>query len=242
MSSPNPSAAQARPSGPISFACTLPEYVADTGALLQKLVERSQSPILLDARRPFRQPGQSEGEIVVVLSGIVSIFRTDWAGRRQVVALRYPGEAIFPHEVGASFGIQAIVVSNVSVARAAELAKCVANCPASQKLIWRMMQRNQAIAYEWMVTCGIRETSSRVAHLLCETIQRLGIDPSSQMLANPFTQQQVADITGQTSVNVSRVFVHLERSGLIARRGREIQVTDWDELKRVAGFNPAYLA
>ena len=41
-------------------------------------------------------------------------------------------------------------------------------------------------------------------------------------MINPFTQQQIADITGQTSVNVNRVFADLERQGLIGREGREI--------------------
>ena len=57
----------------------------------------------------------------------------------------------------------------------------------------------------------------------------------------PFTQQQIADITGQTSVNVNRVFADLERQGLIERNGRDIQFTDWSEMRRVASFQPAYL-
>jgi hypothetical protein len=59
---------------------------------------------------------------------------------------------------------------------------------------------------------------------------------------NPFTQQQVADITGQTSVNVNRVFADLERQGVIRREGRDIVFCDWTEIERVAGFRPAYLA
>ena len=52
---------------------------------------------------------------------------------------------------------------------------------------------------------------------------------------------QIADITGQTSVNVNRVFADLERQGLIKRRGREILFTDWNEMRRIAGFQPGYL-
>ena len=62
-----------------------------------------------------------------------------------------------------------------------------------------------------------------------------------ERLSNPFTQQQIADITGQTSVNVNRVFADLERQGLIRRRGREIQVNDPAEFRRVASFQPGYL-
>ena len=60
-------------------------------------------------------------------------------------------------------------------------------------------------------------------------------------MINPFTQQQIADITGQTSVNVNRVFADLERQGLIHRTGREIQFLDWPEMRRVASFQPGYL-
>jgi hypothetical protein len=44
---------------------------------------------------------------------------------------------------------------------------------------------------------------SRVAHLLCETAKRMNVDMKSDPMVNPFTQQQIADITGQTSVNVA---------------------------------------
>ena len=55
------------------------------------------------------------------------------------------------------------------------------------------------------------------------------------------SQQQIADITGQTSVNVNRVLADMERSGLIRRQGREIEFTDWSEMRRVASFQPEYL-
>jgi CRP-like cAMP-binding protein len=77
--------------------------------------------------------------------------------------------------------------------------------------------------------------------LLCELAERSGIDPQDRRMPNPFTQQQIADITGQTSVNVNRVFADLERQGLIRREGREILFQDWEEMRRVASFSPTYL-
>ena len=60
-------------------------------------------------------------------------------------------------------------------------------------------------------------------------------------MTNPFTQQQIADITGQTSVNVNRVLADMERQGLIRRKGREIEFTDMSEMRRVGSFQPSYL-
>ena len=109
------------------------------------------------------------------------------------------------------------------------------------RFFWRLVQRNEAIGYEWLVNCGRRNSTARVAHLLCETATRAGIDVDRESMINPFTQQQIADITGQTSVNVNRVFADLERQGLIRREGREIFFQDWPEMRRVASFQPGYL-
>ncbi len=38
-----------------------------------------------------------------------------------------------------------------------------------------------------------------------------------------------------------RVFADLERQRLIRREGRRIIFTDWDEMRRVASFQPGYL-
>jgi CRP-like cAMP-binding protein len=175
-----------------------------------------------------------------VRSGILSKFKSDASGRRQIVALRFPGEGILPRDGPAQYGIQAIVRSEVMVGKATDFDPIVDAHPAMQRFFWRLVQRNEAIGYEWLVNCGRRDSIARVAHLLCETAVRLRVDGDTRM-TNPFTQQQIADITGQTSVNVNRVLADMERQGLIKRQGREIEFTDWSEMRRVASFQPAYL-
>ena len=113
--------------------------------------------------------------------------------------------------------------------------------PEMVRFFWKLIQRQNAIGCEWLVNTGRRDSMARVAHLLCETAVRMGIDVSHSIMINPFTQQQIADITGQTSVNVNRIFADLEKQGLIQRHGREIKFNDWSELRRIAGFQPNYL-
>lgn len=196
--------------------------------------------IEVEPRRPFREPGSPRDEVMFVRSGILAKFKTDGSGRRQIVALRFPGEGILPREGSASYGIQAVVRSEVMVGRAADFGPIVAANPGLQRFFWQLIQRNEAIGYEWLVNCGRKDSTGRVAHLLCETAVRMHVDSDSRM-TNPFTQQQIADITGQTSVNVNRVFADMERQGLIKRSGREIQFTDWAEMRRVASFQASYL-
>ena len=197
--------------------------------------------IQVDPRRPFREPGVARNEVMFVKSGILSKYKPDGSGRRQIVALRFPGEGILPREGAAGYGVQAIVRSEVMVGKADDFDPIVEKNPEMARFFWRLVQRNEAIGYEWLVNCGRRDSVARVAHLLCETAARSGVDGGQDGLTNPFTQQQIADITGQTSVNVNRVFADLERQGLIRREGREIIFQDWAEMRRVAGFQPSYL-
>jgi CRP-like cAMP-binding protein len=195
----------------------------------------------VDPRRPFRDIGSLQDEVLFVRSGILSKYKVDSGGRRQIIALRFAGDGILPRDTPVDFGVQAIVRSEVLVARRTDLDALLEARPELARFFLKLTQRHAAISYEWLVNCGRRDSTARVAHLLCETAERSGIDPGSDRMANPFTQQQIADITGQTSVNVNRVFADLERQGLIRREGREIVFEDWNEMRRVASFTPAYL-
>ena len=195
--------------------------------------------IQVDSRRPFREPGAQRDEVMFVRSGILCKFKTDSTGRRQIVALRFAGEGILPRPGRAAYGIQAIVRSEIMVGKNEDFEPLVRAHPELEHFFLRLIQRNESIGYEWLVNCGRRDSIARVAHLLCETAVRMNVD--NRHMVNPFTQQQIADITGQTSVNVNRVFADMERQGFIKRSGREIQFTDWAEMRRVVSFQPAYL-
>ncbi|MCY7398069.1 MAG: Crp/Fnr family transcriptional regulator [Sphingomonas bacterium] len=197
--------------------------------------------IIVEPRRPFREAGAARDEVMFVRSGLLSKYKGDGAGRRQIIALRFPGDGILPSEVAADYGIQAIVRSEVMIGKAEDFNAIVEAHPEVQRFFLKLIQRHTAIGYEWLVNCGRRDSTARVAHLLCETVERSGIDATRDGMINPFTQQQIADITGQTSVNVNRVFADLERQGLIRREGRQIFFDDWREMQRVASFQPEYL-
>jgi CRP-like cAMP-binding protein len=203
--------------------------------------ELPQRIVPVDSRRPFREIGHLRNEFIFVRSGILAKFKPDGSGRRQIVALRFAGEVILPRNGSASYGIQAVVKSEAAIIRASDFDPVVDSHPDLERFFRSSIQRNESIGYEWLVNCGRRDSTARVAHLLCETAVRAGIEPERSTMFNPFTQQQIADITGQTSVNVNRVLADLERQGLIVRAGREITVNDWPELRRVGSFQTNYL-
>lgn len=210
-------------------------------ALAKRLESMPQRTLIVEPRRPFREPGVARDEVMFVRSGLLSKYKPDGAGRRQIVALRFPGDGILPRGGSADYGVQAIVRSEVLVGKREDFEAVVDTDADYSRFFMRLMERHAAISYEWLVNCGRRDSTARVAHLLCETVERSHVDVARQALHNPFTQQQIADITGQTSVNVNRVFADLERQGLIKRKGRDIYFEDWTEMKRVASFHADYL-
>ncbi len=223
-------------------AVSLREKLIEAGLeprLADALADMPHRTVQIDPRRPFREPGTLRDEVMFVRSGILAKYKTDSTGRRQIVALRFAGEGILPREGRAEYGIQAITRSEIMIGRAEDFDPILVANPELQRFFWRLVQRNEAIGYEWLVNCGRRDSTARVAHLLCETAARMHVDSSH--MTNPFTQQQIADITGQTSVNVNRVLADMERQGLIKRSGREIEFSDWAEMRRVASFQSAYL-
>jgi CRP-like cAMP-binding protein len=113
--------------------------------------------------------------------------------------------------------------------------------PQLVTIVAGIVQRNESIAYEWLVNCGRRDAAERVVHLLLETALRSHVDAETEPLTLPFTQAQIAQITGQTSVNVNRVFADLVRNGLIERRGREIRFTNVRKLQSMCEFDATYL-
>ena len=94
------------------IAAGLETYLAD---LLSDMPNRV---VQVEPRRPFREQGVARNEVMFVRSGILSKFKTDSSGRRQIVALRFAGEGILPRDGIAEYGIQAIVRSEVMVGRA----------------------------------------------------------------------------------------------------------------------------
>jgi CRP-like cAMP-binding protein len=211
---------------------------AHLAAVLEEIPGKS---LEVDPRRPFREAGAERNEVFFVESGILAKYKADGAGRRQIIALRFAGDGILPGERAADYGIQAIVRSRVLVVQQRDFDPVVDANPELARFFWKLTERHVSIGYEWLLNCGRRDSTARVVHLLCELAERSGVDPAEQRITNPFTQQQIADITGQTSVNVNRVFADLERQGLIRRDGRDILFDDWEEMRRVASFSAAYL-
>ena len=96
---------------------------------------------------------------------------------------------------------------------------------------------------EWILNVGRREAYGRMAHLLCEFYVRLkavGLT-NGHAYEMPFTQAELADATGLSTVHVNRTLQELRHDGLIKTQAGKVIIEDWDGLRAAGEFDPTYL-
>lgn len=192
----------------------------------------------------------SEGEqldrIRIVLSGWLSRYKTLEDGRRQIVNFVLPGETCDAHayllsRIDHSIGTLTPVV--YSEFEREQFEDLVESDRGLAEALWCETLSNGSIQREWSLNIGRRIALERVAHLLCEIVERLRpvglLDGKS--CAFPITQMDLADATGLSVVHLNRTLQELRASGLIILRERMLTINDLGALKNVGLFDPSYL-
>jgi CRP-like cAMP-binding protein len=143
----------------------------------------------------------------------------------------------------ADHSVQALTQAEIASIPREAILEIAFRFPAVGMAMWYDTLVDASIFREWILNVARRDSSTRIAHLLCEfgvRLESLGLgDRLSYEL--PMTQEQLADATGLTPVHVNRTLMELEARGLITRTVRYVAVADWTSLQRAGDFSDAYL-
>jgi CRP-like cAMP-binding protein len=167
-------------------------------------------------------------------------------GKRQIVSFHMPGDMVdLQHSLlpTADHNVQTMTPATVAWIPIPALTEVASSFPRIAAAFAKDALIDASIFREWVLNVGARDAKTRIAHMLCEFLQRreaLGIAPAEEM-ALPFTQEQIGDATGLTAIHVNRTLRRLAEDGAFTRIGRTLRVSDWRKLKAIADFNPAYL-
>jgi len=155
----------------------------------QRIIEVSPS-------RPLRLPGWNGDDVFFVRQGLIAKYNFGSVARRQILAVRFAGEAIIPRPGVCDYGIQAVIKSDIIVIPRAGWDEAAETEPELAALLLRTLQRHEAIAHQWLLNCGAKDAASRIAHLICEIAARSPA-ADSHGFENPFTQQQFGELPGK---------------------------------------------
>lgn len=190
--------------------------------------------------------GEAANEHIVLLSGYTFRHKTTCFGGRQIVSMQLPGETIACSSLffdATDHSTQALTAIRAAVIPRLAFRDLVRSSAAISHALLMMALIEAAIGNEWLLNIGRREAKARVAHFLCEFAARVDAAglATGEQYELPFTQEQMGDALGLTSVHVNRTLKALRESEFIEQIGRKMSFPDRKALARVADFSGDYL-
>jgi CRP-like cAMP-binding protein len=196
------------------------------------------------AGRDVVVPGEHTDHACLVVSGLMSRFDVLLDGRRQTVALYFPGEMCDLHSVPvptSGWGLEALTPSTLLLVPHDELRALIRD-PNLALALWRDTVVDASILAKWVANLGRKQAAPRLAHLFCEIgvrMEQAGLGSRTDFTL-PMTQAQLSDVAGLTSVHLNRTLKALAHDGVTFAK-TTVRIADWRALAEMAEFDPAYL-
>jgi CRP-like cAMP-binding protein len=182
----------------------------------------------------------------IILAGFACRYRLLADGRRQIVGLLIPGDMCdvrvcvlkkMDHSIGALSSVGAVQLTRESIE------SLMSRFPRLARALWWSTLVEESITREWVVNVGHRTAAERIAHLFCETFERMRLIglATANSCEFPLTQAELGDALSLSAVHVNRVLMEMRRNGLITLRNQRLTVHDYAALRSVAGFDSGYL-
>ena len=201
---------------------------------------------VLDAQADIVREGERPSIVCLILEGFACRYATVPSGRRQILSLHIPGDIpdmqslfikVMDHNLATLVPTKVALIPHDAMRNLIDRNHRVAH------LLWRDTLVDAAIFRKWIVGIGRRSAYARFAHLVCEFVMRMeavGL-MEKDVCAMPFTQADIADALGLSSVHVSRVLSRLRKEGLFTWSDGVLTIKNWSRLQKAAEFDPSYL-
>ena len=190
--------------------------------------------------------GETPRSLFVVTRGMACRYRLMPDGKRQILTILLPGDLFgqprfLLHRMDHS--VAAIGPTRIAAIGREAVIDIIANHPRIGAALWWSVMQEEAMLRERIVALGRRSARGRVAYILCELVWRqrsIGI-AEDHAIRLPFTQTDLADMLGLTSVHTNRVLQGFRRDELITLTQRRLTLHDLERLQAISGLTKDYL-
>lgn len=210
------------------------------------IAERMQDVTELKAGDYLVREGQKIGYSSLILDGFATRFKETATGERQIMEVQIPGDFVdlhsYPLEV-LDHSIAALTPCKVARLPHRALTQLIEDHPRFARILWFATMVDASMHREWLLNLGTRNGMARIAHLICEIYSRsqvVGLTDGGSFRF-PLSQTQVGECLGYTQMHVNRMLKKLRQGGFISGSGQTLEILDWDGLKQLGEFDPAYL-
>ncbi len=196
---------------------------------------------LARAQRNIYVAGQRLDGVAVICDGWAVRYAQLPDGRRQILSVLLPGDAISAAALVKSsldFSVQALTETRVCHYDRTALRARLAGDPSLFDELAMLFEAEREQADRSLTDLGQRPADERIARFILQIMQRLGARGLTQGLsfAFPLRQYHVADAMGLTAVHVNRVIGQFRRERLLECAGGVMRILDHDALRRVANI------
>jgi CRP-like cAMP-binding protein len=182
---------------------------------------------------------------MLVLDGFTTRYHDSPDGTRQITAIHIPGDFVdlhsfllkeMDHSVGALSHCRVLRFPHPRLTALTEAQ------PHLTRLLWLLTLIDSSIHREWLIAAS-RTAPEQLAHLICELYVRLAVTDliTDRTFTLPVTQMELGEALGLSAVHVNRTLQQLRSEGLFSWQNQEIQILDWEALKRRGSFDARYL-
>src|ERR1700730_18205632 len=190
--------------------------------------------------------GEAPRSAFVVTRGIACRYRLMPDGRRQILTILIPGDSFDLYGFllkATDHSVATIGPTRIAAIDREAVMDVVLNHPRIGAALWWSAMQEQAMLRERIVALGRRSARGRLAYFLCELVwrQRAAGMAEDHTIRLPFTQTDLADTLGLTSVHTTRVLQGFRRDGLITLERQRLILRDIERLQAISGLTPDYL-
>jgi CRP-like cAMP-binding protein len=212
----------------------------------QRIAELPLTVTNFSSNQEIVRQGCPTSRCTLVLAGFLYSHKLAMGSRRQITSFLIPGDLPDLHTLYLSnldHSLSALGPAVVAFLPHSPLRDMLDKSPRLADVFWRETFVEAAIFREWVSNLGRRDAVARVAHVVCELTMRLQAVELARNLrfSIPWTQTDLADACGISTVHANRVVQELRRRGLLECNSKEVRIRDWDALAKVADFSDAYL-
>lgn len=204
-----------------------------------------ESPRVLPAGEALVKEGERMDVSAMLVSGFM--FRTvESAGNRHIVGIHVPGDFVDLHAFALKrldHSIVAVDDASVAMVEHAQLERMMHERPHIARAMWFATLLDAAIHRKWIQMMEGLDATRRIAHIFCEIQTRLELigRASGNVVRTPFTQKDIADMSGVSAIHANRAVSKLREIELAEIRRGSLYTGDWAALRKYAGFDPSYL-
>ena len=200
----------------------------------------------IDAGRDLVRKGDRLMECQLILRGFAYRHRTLEDGQRQIMSFEIPGDLCDLHGFlmgRADHAVATLTPCKVATLPREVLADWMEGRPAIARALWCGTLVDAAVSQVWLCNIGRRTARGRIAHTLCEVLQRLQAVGLAEGGGGtlPIPPAEIADALGLSVVHVNRTLWRLHGEGLIALDDGQVTIADLPGLQAAGEFDPAYL-